>query len=116
MATATNNSAPNAGVSPNATGVSKELTITLDEFVSAKLIALVKYANKDRIALHGVVSVEKEILNLSQEFLADKIASFHKALTNQIKDRKDKDTSAYFRLLVAKGEPVDKAYKMAYGE
>lgn len=110
MATETGN------VSPNATGVSKEITITLDEFTTAKLIALVKYANKDRIALHGVVSVEKEIRNLSTDFLADKVASLHKALTTQIKDRVDKDVSAYFRLLVSKGTPVDKAYEMAYGK
>lgn len=104
-------------VSKNADGVStKELTITLDEFASEKLRSLVKYANKDIIALKGVVSVDKEINRLATEFLADKIASFHKQLETQIKDRRDKETSAYFRLLIAKGVKVDEAYKMAYGQ
>ena len=106
-----------ATVSKSADGVDKNtMTITLDGLAVDNLLALVKYAHKDRIALHGIVSVQKEINFLSIEFVKDMVASRHKQLANQLKDRRDKDTSEYFRLLIAKGTPVDQAYKMAYGQ
>jgi hypothetical protein len=104
-------------VSPKADGVStKDVTLTLDESIAEKLFSLVKYQHKDRIALFGIVSVQKEINSLSVDFIKDMIESRFKQLATQLKDRKEKDTSAYFRLLIAKGMPVDQAYKMAYGQ
>jgi len=104
-------------VSQKADGVStKDVTLTIDESMAEKLYSLVKYQHKDRIALFGVVSVQKEINTLSIDFLRDMIDSRHKQLASQLKDRKEKDTSAYFRLLIAKGTPVEQAYKMAYGQ
>lgn len=104
-------------VSPKADGVStKDFTLALDESTTDKLFSLVKYQHKDRIALFGIVSVQKEINILSSDFLKDMIDSRFKQLASQLKDRKEKDTSAYFRLLIAKGTPVEQAYKMAYGQ
>lgn len=104
-------------VSAKADGVVKQdVTLTFDDLTLEQLIALVKYQHKDRIALHGIVSVQKEINFLASEFIKDMVTSRYKQLANQLKERKEKDTSAYFRLLIAKGTPVDQAYKMAYGQ
>ena len=109
--------AATGNVSPNANGVAnKEMTITLDEFNTSKLVSLVKYANKDMLALHGVTSIEKELNRLATEWVADKVAGLYKQLEKQMKERRDKDVSAYFRLLIAKGTDIAVAYKMAYGE
>ena len=104
-------------VSPNANGVAtKEFSCKLNEMTTTKLLALVKYANKEQIALFGTVAVEKELGRLSTEFISEMIASRYKQQENQLKDRANKKTSEYFRLLVSKGVPVDQAYKLAYGQ
>jgi hypothetical protein len=102
-------------VSPQANGVDKQATTVFDELTTEKLHAIVKYRHKDRIALHGVASVQREMDFLCTDLLKDMIISRFDQLQNQIKDRQEKDTSAYFRLLIAKGTPVSDAYKMAYG-
>lgn len=105
-------------VSPNADGVERkteELISELDTATLDKLMALVKYRHKDRIALYGIVNVQKEMKFLCTEWVRDLVAQQFKQLSNQIKDRQDKDKSAYFRLLISKGTAVDQAYTMAYG-
>ena len=92
------------------------ISVELDELIAGMLDKVVRYKYKDRIALHGVVSVEKEIRFLREEVLKDLIRARHEALANQMKERVLKEASAYFRLLVSKGTPVDQAYKMAYDQ
>jgi hypothetical protein len=104
-------------VSEHANGVStKDVTLTLDELTAEKLFAIVKYKHKDRIALHGIVSVQKEMTFLSNDLVKEMVIARFDQLQKQISDRLNKDTSEYFRLLIAKGTPVDQAYKMAYGQ
>jgi hypothetical protein len=80
-----------------------------------KLETVVRYLNREKIAARGDNWLKKNFDSLVSDSVETLIGAREKAINDYInkKDRADKDDT--FRTLMARGTPIEIAYKDAYG-
>lgn len=101
-----------------AKAIVSEATVTHDVKISGvayqQLFSIQKYQQRNKLAMHGAVALEKQRALYAVEHIEELIRKEFELIETRIKNAEIAERDSLFRTLTAKGVPVTEAYALAY--
>jgi len=92
----------------------EDVAIVISGTANQKLQTVVRYLNRDKMQARGESWFNKNVEALTTDALETLINAREKAITDYLAKKELNDKDDAFRTLVARGIPVQEAYKKVY--